>query len=71
MHGTEKLRPIDDWSHDLPWDAPGVYTVAPGVHRLPLPLPDKGLHAVNVYVIEEDSGPVLVDSGHATTRLER
>jgi glyoxylase-like metal-dependent hydrolase (beta-lactamase superfamily II) len=45
-----------------------VYAVAPGVHRLPLPLPDKGLHAVNVYVIEEDSGPVLVDSGHATTQ---
>jgi glyoxylase-like metal-dependent hydrolase (beta-lactamase superfamily II) len=68
MHGTGKLRAIDDWSHDLSWDAQGVYTVAPGVHRLPLPLPDKGLHAVNVYVIEEDSGPVLVDSGHATTQ---
>src|SRR4051794_15894352 len=68
MPGTGKVRAIDDWSHDLRWDAPGVYTVAPGVHRLPLPLPDKGLQAVNVYLIEEDSGPVLVDSGHATTR---
>jgi glyoxylase-like metal-dependent hydrolase (beta-lactamase superfamily II) len=67
MRGAGKVRPIDDWSHDQPWDAPGVYTVARGVHRLPLPLPDKGLHAVNVYVIEVESGPVLIDSGHATT----
>lgn len=68
MHSAADLRAIDDWSHDLSWDAPGVYTVAPGVHRLPLPLPDKGLHAVNVYLVEEESGPVLVDSGHATTK---
>lgn len=67
MAGTTSPRPIDDWSHDRPWDAPGAYTVAPGVHRLPLPLPDKGLQAVNVYLLEEASGPVLIDSGHATT----
>ena len=71
MAGTPTPRPVDDWSHDLPWDAPGVYTVAPGVHRLPLPLPDQGLQAVNVYLLEEEPGPVLVDSGHATTHARQ
>ena len=42
---------------------PGVYPVAPGVHRVPLPLPTDGLRAVNVYVIEDDGGLVLIDSG--------
>ena len=41
--------------------------VAPAVHRIPLPLPDgEGLRAVNVYVIEADSGLTLVDAGWAT-----
>ena len=35
--------------HD--WTVPGVYPVAPGVHRVPLPLPTDGLRAVNVYVV--------------------
>ena len=48
---------IDDWT------APGAYPVAPGVHRVPLPLPTDGLRAVNVYVIEDDGGLVLIDSG--------
>jgi glyoxylase-like metal-dependent hydrolase (beta-lactamase superfamily II) len=39
--------------------------VAPGVHRLPLPLPMDGLRAVNVYVIETGDGLVLVDGGWA------
>ena len=47
------------------WTTPGVYPVAPGVHRLPLPLPHDGLRAVNVYVIDDGDGPVLVDSGWA------
>ena len=47
--------------HD--WAAPGVYPVAPGVHRVPLPLPTDGLRAVNVYVIGDDGGLVLIDSG--------
>lgn len=71
MADVGKQRPLDDWSHDLPWDAPGAYTVAAGVHRLPLPLPDQGLQAVNVYLLEDESGPVLVDSGHATTRARQ
>ncbi len=61
-------RIMDDWAHDLPWETGGAYAVAPGVHRVPLPLPDQGLRAVNVYVIDDDGGPVLVDSGHATLR---
>jgi glyoxylase-like metal-dependent hydrolase (beta-lactamase superfamily II) len=47
------------------WTEPGVYPVAPGVHRVPLPLPTDGLRAVNVYVIEAGDGLVLIDSGWA------
>ena len=47
------------------WTEPGVYEVAPGVHRIPLPLPNDGLHAVNVYAVEDGDGLVLVDSGWA------
>jgi glyoxylase-like metal-dependent hydrolase (beta-lactamase superfamily II) len=57
--------PIDDWTHDRPWDAPGVYTVGEGVFRIPLALPDDGLKAVNVYVLEAAEGLLLVDSGQA------
>jgi glyoxylase-like metal-dependent hydrolase (beta-lactamase superfamily II) len=56
------------------WVEPGVFEVAPGVHRIPLPLPTDGLRAVNVYAIEAADGLVLVDSGWALdvaqTRLE-
>jgi len=47
------------------WTAPGVYPVAPGVHRIPLPLPNDGLRAVNVYVISDGDSLALVDSGWA------
>src|SRR5256885_4048870 len=47
------------------WTDPGLFTVAPGVHRVPLPLPSDGLRAVNVYVIEDGDGLVLIDSGWA------
>ncbi|GAB3668323.1 MBL fold metallo-hydrolase [Nocardioides korecus] len=47
------------------WAEPGAQTVAPGVHRIPLPLPMDGLRAVNVYVLETDEGLVLVDGGWA------
>lgn len=39
--------------------------VAPGVHRVPLPLPMDGLRSVNVYVIEDGDGIVLIDGGWA------
>jgi glyoxylase-like metal-dependent hydrolase (beta-lactamase superfamily II) len=47
------------------WTTPGVFEVAPGVHRIPLPLPNDGLRAVNVYAVEDGDGVVLVDSGWA------
>ena len=49
--------------HD--WERPGAFEVAPGVHRIPLPLPNDGLRAVNVYAIEDGAGLVLIDSGWA------
>jgi glyoxylase-like metal-dependent hydrolase (beta-lactamase superfamily II) len=50
---------------DRHWSDPGAWPVAPGVHRIPLPLPMDGLRAVNVYVIETDDGLTLVDGGWA------
>ncbi|MBW8486472.1 MBL fold metallo-hydrolase [Actinomadura parmotrematis] len=45
------------------WTEPGAHPVVPGVHRVPLALPVASLHAVNVYVIDDPAGPVVVDSG--------
>jgi glyoxylase-like metal-dependent hydrolase (beta-lactamase superfamily II) len=45
------------------WTDPGAHLVAPGVHRVPLPLPNDGLRAVNVYVLEQPDGIALIDSG--------
>jgi glyoxylase-like metal-dependent hydrolase (beta-lactamase superfamily II) len=50
---------------DPGWTAPGAFEVAPGVHRIPLPLPNDALRAVNVYAIEDSDGLVLIDSGWA------
>lgn len=52
-------------SDRLQWVEEGVFEVAPGVHRIPLPLPMDGLRAVNVYAIEAADGLVLIDSGWA------
>src|SRR5438552_18142890 len=51
------------------WTDPGLFTVAPGVHRVPLPLLTDGLRAVNVYVLEDGDGLVLVDSGWALSEF--
>jgi len=57
------------------WIEEGAHPVAPGVHRIPLPLPSDGLRAVNVYAIEASHGLVLIDSGwalaNALDQLER
>jgi len=45
------------------WSSSGTFEVAPGVHRIPLPLPNDGLRAVNVYVVTTDDGLVLIDAG--------
>ncbi len=47
------------------WTAPGVYQTGPGVYRIPLPLPNDGLRAVNVYALQHGAELVLVDSGWA------
>ncbi|MFY9930879.1 MAG: MBL fold metallo-hydrolase [Streptosporangiaceae bacterium] len=47
------------------WTAPGAFEVAPGVHRIPLPLPNDALRAVNVYAITDPDGLILIDSGWA------
>lgn len=57
------------------WTEPGAHQVAPGVHRIPLPLPHDSLRAVNVYAIETGTDLVLIDAGMAIeecrTRLEQ
>jgi glyoxylase-like metal-dependent hydrolase (beta-lactamase superfamily II) len=47
------------------WERRGTFEVAPGVHRIPLPLFGDGLKAVNVYAIEQPDGLVLIDAGWA------
>jgi len=50
-------------SDRLQWIEEGAYEVAPGVYRIPLPLPFDGLRAVNTYAIEASDGLVMIDSG--------
>lgn len=47
------------------WAEAGVFMVVPGVHRVPLPLPNDALRAVNTYVLEDGDGLVMIDSGWA------
>jgi glyoxylase-like metal-dependent hydrolase (beta-lactamase superfamily II) len=53
------------------WAEPGAFQVAPGVHRIPLPLPSDGLRAVNVYALHSDQDLVLVDGGWALEESRR
>jgi glyoxylase-like metal-dependent hydrolase (beta-lactamase superfamily II) len=53
------------------WINSGAFQVAPGVHRIPLPLPTDGLRAVNVYAIEDPDGLVLIDGGWALEESRR
>ena len=55
----------------LPWVDPGAFEVASGVHRVPLPLPNDGLRAVNVYVISTPDGLVCIDAGWAIPESKR
>lgn len=59
MASVDVARGRHDWLNS------GAFEVAPGVHRIPLPMPGDGLRAVNVYAIEDGDGLVLVDSGWA------
>jgi glyoxylase-like metal-dependent hydrolase (beta-lactamase superfamily II) len=56
---------VPDISPRREWERPGAFEVAAGVHRIPLPLPDDGLRAVNVYAIQDGGHLVLIDSGWA------
>jgi glyoxylase-like metal-dependent hydrolase (beta-lactamase superfamily II) len=53
------------------WTEPTAEEVAPGVHRVPLPLPLDGLRAVNVYVMETPSGLTCVDGGWAVAESRK
>jgi len=53
------------------WLEAGAFEVAPGVHRIPLPLPMDGLRAVNVYAVETGGGLIMIDSGWALDVAER
>jgi glyoxylase-like metal-dependent hydrolase (beta-lactamase superfamily II) len=45
------------------WITPGAHEVVNGVYRIPLPLPQDGLKAVNVYVVAGEDSLVCIDSG--------
>jgi glyoxylase-like metal-dependent hydrolase (beta-lactamase superfamily II) len=55
---------------DQDWTAPGRAEVAPGIWRIPLPLPSDGLRAVNVYAVADGDQVVLIDSGWALAESE-
>jgi glyoxylase-like metal-dependent hydrolase (beta-lactamase superfamily II) len=56
---VEADDPTGDWSR------PGVFEVAAGTYRIPLPMPNDHLHAVNVYALADDTGVTLIDGGWA------
>jgi glyoxylase-like metal-dependent hydrolase (beta-lactamase superfamily II) len=58
---TRSVSP-DSGAH---WAEPGAWPAAPGVLRIPLPLPHDGLRAVNVYVLSGADGLTLIDGGWA------
>jgi len=60
---AHRVRP--DASTRENWTEPGTFEVAPGIYRIPLPLPNDGLRAVNVYVLTGGGGLMLIDSGWA------
>lgn len=45
------------------WTEPGAHRIAPGIYRVPLPLPLDGLGTVNAYVLESADGLVVIDPG--------
>ena len=54
---AQRIAGRDEWTREA------TETVAPGIHRLPLPLPGNALRAVNTYAIEDPGGLVMVDAG--------
>jgi glyoxylase-like metal-dependent hydrolase (beta-lactamase superfamily II) len=60
---AHRVRP--DASTRENWTEPGTFEVAPGIYRIPLPLPNDGLRAVNVYALADGGDLMLIDSGWA------
>jgi glyoxylase-like metal-dependent hydrolase (beta-lactamase superfamily II) len=60
----------DDEQDRHAWERPGAHEVAPGVHRIPLPLPGDSLKAVNLYAISDGDHVVLIDGGWALEEAE-
>ncbi|GGJ35651.1 MBL fold metallo-hydrolase [Streptomyces brasiliensis] len=52
-------------ARQVDWVSSGAFRVAPDVYRIPLPLPEDGLRAVNTYALIQDDGVVMVDAGWA------
>ena len=55
---------------DHHWEEPGAVEVAPGIHRIALPLPSDALRAANVYAIADGDHLVLIDAGMAIEQSE-
>jgi glyoxylase-like metal-dependent hydrolase (beta-lactamase superfamily II) len=49
------------------WQRGRPELVAPDVWRVPLPLPDQGLGAVNSYVVRDSGSLLVIDAGQANT----
>ena len=64
------MEPLPENS-DRIWTEPGIYAVSPGVYRIPLPLPNDGLRAVNVYAVTDGTELALIDSGWALTEARQ
>jgi len=47
------------------WEQPGAHEEAPGIYRIPLPLPGDHLKAVNVYAVADGERIVMIDGGWA------
>jgi glyoxylase-like metal-dependent hydrolase (beta-lactamase superfamily II) len=52
------------------WELPGAHEEAPGVYRIPLPLPGDHLKAVNVYAVADGDEVVMIDGGWALAEAE-
>jgi glyoxylase-like metal-dependent hydrolase (beta-lactamase superfamily II) len=65
------VSPTEGRTSAAAWTQPGADPVAPGVWRIPLPLPGDGLKAVNVYALQDGDGVTLIDGGWALDAAER
>ena len=61
-HATSRAPAKDDRNA---WAEPGVENLGGGLYRIPLPLPNDALTAVNVYAMTGEDGVDLVDAGMA------